>query len=107
VLAETLFPISKRDFLTGRFEWSQRDELLENDPTLEHRLDLRTRPNAFRVNAYTVGYTREIGQFHALRSAVGANVTAYGLASELQASYGEHPVGVNMFLRFRLQRENN
>jgi hypothetical protein len=104
VLAETLLPVSKRNIVTGRFEWSQRDELFENDPATEEKLDLQTGQRAFRVNAYTVGYTRELNQFHALRSAIGANVTAYDTESALKPYYGEHPVGVSMFLRFRLQR---
>jgi hypothetical protein len=105
VLAETVYPFSKKNLITGRFEWSQRDELFENDPVLEQKIDQQAGRHAFRVNAYTMGYTREVGWFGALRTGVGANVTAYGIASAWKPYYGEHPAGVNVFLRIRLQKE--
>jgi hypothetical protein len=90
MLAETLLPVTRKNFITGRFEWSQRDELFPDG-------------HAFTVAAFTGGYTRELGALRALRSAVGFNVTGYQIADGLKPFYGDHPMGASMFVRFRLQ----
>lgn len=56
-----------------------------------------------RVQAYTVGYDREIGHVPHLSTAVGGQVTWYGVPENLRAQYGAHPVGGLVFLRLRLQ----
>lgn len=54
-----------------------------------------------QVQAYTVGYDREIGLVSHLASAIGAQFTTYGVAERLKLIYGAHPVGVAVFLRLR------
>lgn len=103
VLAETLVPLSRRNYLTGRFEWSQRDELFEYDHELAEEVSERTGRHAFPVTAYTVGYTRDIGLFPKVQTGLGANITAYGLDHVLKPYYGDRPWGVNVFLRVRLR----
>ena len=56
-----------------------------------------------RVQAYTAGYAREIGNLRHLSTALGSQVTWYGVPDVLKPIYGEHPVGVNLFLRVRLR----
>jgi hypothetical protein len=90
VLAETVVPFSRKNFITGRFEWSQRDELLEHATV--------------HVTAYTAGYTRDIATFRSLQTGVGASVTAYGIDAALKPVYGDRPWGVNVFVRFRLKK---
>lgn len=104
VLAETVVPVSRKNLLTGRFEWSQRDELFEYDHDLAHRIFDQTGKRAHNVAAYTVGYTREIGSAGPLQAAAGFNVSAYSIASTLKPYYGSSPYGVSVFLRFRLNR---
>ena len=53
------------------------------------------------VQAYTFGYDREFGRIPHLASALGAQVTAYGVGQPLQPIYGSNPVGVSIFLRLR------
>ena len=55
-----------------------------------------------RVQAYTAGYDREIGHIPHLSTAVGGQVTWYGVPDALRSSYGDHPVGGLVFLRFRV-----
>jgi hypothetical protein len=93
VLAETVYPLTPRNLLTGRFEWGQRDELFGEDGGP---------PGAFGVFAFTGGYTRELPVLAALRSAAGFNFTAYRIAEGLKPFYGAHPVAASVFLRFRL-----
>ena len=54
-----------------------------------------------RVQAYTAGYDREIGHIPHLSTAVGAQVTWYGVPDILKPIYSSHPAGVVMFLRLR------
>ena len=103
VLGETVIPISRKNLLVTRAEWSQRDELFEDDHDLAHEIFEQTGKRAFDVAGYTVGYTRELGTVANIRTAVGFNATTYRIASELKPFYGNRPVGFSAFLRFRLQ----
>jgi hypothetical protein len=104
VLAETVVPVSRKNLLTARFEWSQRDKLFEYDHDLAHRIFDETGKRAHNVAAYTVGYTRELGSAGPVQTAVGFNVPAYSIASTLKPYYGSSPYGAIVFLRFRLNR---
>ena len=107
VLAETVVPFARKNFVTGRFEWSQRDELFEYNHEVGEQLARATGRYAFNVTAYTAGYTRDAGTLRNLQAGVGANVTAYGIDAALKPFYGERPWGVNVFVRFRLKPERN
>jgi hypothetical protein len=56
-----------------------------------------------RVQSYTAGYDHEIGHLPHLSTALGAQVTWYGVPDVLKAAYGTHPVGIVAFLRLRLR----
>jgi hypothetical protein len=56
-----------------------------------------------RVQACTAGYDREVGRIPHLTSALGGQVTWYGVPEILKSAYGSHPVGVVLFLRVRLR----
>jgi hypothetical protein len=56
-----------------------------------------------RVQAYTAGYDSEIGHIPHLSTALGAQVTWYGVADILQPTYGTHPVGIVAFRRVRVK----
>jgi hypothetical protein len=103
VTAETVVPFAKKNFVTGRFEWSQRDELFENNHDLAHELEERTGKQAFNVSAFTLGYTRDVDLFKNVQTGIGTNVTAYAIDRELKPYYGDHPWGVNFFVRVRLK----
>jgi hypothetical protein len=53
------------------------------------------------VAAYTFGYDRDIDLLPHVRTALGTQVTTYGVPEVLQAIYGSHPVGVSIFVRLR------
>jgi hypothetical protein len=103
VLAETVVPFNEENFVSGRYEWSQRDELFANDPALAQRLFEQTGSHWFDVSAYTIGYTRDIGIFHNVETGLGANVSLYGVPDAIKPYYGDHPLGVNVYLRLRLK----
>jgi hypothetical protein len=103
VLAETVVPFRGRNFLSGRFEWSQRDELFANNPDIAERLTESTGRHAFNVSAFTGGYTRDVAFFRNVETGIGASATAYVIENALRPYYGEHPWGVNVFIRVRLK----
>ncbi len=103
VLAETVVPFSEKNFISGRYEWSQRDELFANDPPLALQLFEQTGSHWFDISAYTIGYTRDIGTFHNVETGLGANLSLYGLPDVIKPYYGDHPLGVNVYLRLRLK----
>ncbi len=54
-----------------------------------------------RVQAYTAGYDREVGHIPHLSTAIGGQVTWYGVPHVLKTTYAEHPVGAILFVRIR------
>jgi hypothetical protein len=100
-LLESVLPYRRKNFFTGRIELVDKDELFSDQPDLEAQLD-RTVGSTFRIGAYTVGYTRDIGTFHKLETGMGANFTSYSTPDAIKPYYGNHPISVNMYLRLRL-----
>jgi hypothetical protein len=90
-LVESVLPVRRKNFLTGRFELVDKDELFA------------TLPGVFRIGAYTAGYTRDIDCFRWVETGIGANFTAYSLPGAIQPFYGSRPIGGNVFVRFRLK----
>ncbi len=101
-LAESVLPVSRRNFITGRAELVDKDELFDGEPDIEQRLDLLY-GSTFRVGAYTLGYTRDVALLRFVETGVGANFTAYSLPAAIKPYYGNRPVGGNIFVRFRLR----
>ena len=54
-----------------------------------------------RVQAYTFGYDRDLDLIPHLATALGAQITIYGVGNNLKPVYGSHPAGVAVFLRIR------
>jgi hypothetical protein len=88
-LAETLVPVHRRNFLTGRMEIVDKNELAV--------------PGTYRMQAYIAGYTRDFGNFKNLESGIGANVTGYVIPDALHSLYGDRPWALNVYLRLRLR----
>lgn len=89
-LLESALPVTPRNWLTGRFELVDKDELDAGPPTA-------------RVAAYTLGYTRDIVAQRHFVVGLGANFTAYATPASIKPAYGDHPAGGNVFLRVRLK----
>ncbi|MBZ5660113.1 MAG: hypothetical protein LAO08_06865 [Acidobacteriia bacterium] len=54
-----------------------------------------------RVQAYTFGYDHYFDLVPHVATALGAQVTVYGVGDNLKPIYSSHPAGVAIFLRFR------
>jgi hypothetical protein len=103
-LLESVAPYRTKNFFTGRIELVDKDELFSDRPDLEERLTA-TAGSTFRIGAFTLGYTRDIGVFHRAETGIGANFTAYSTPDAIKPYYGQHPVGINFYLRVRLKPE--
>ncbi len=103
VLAETVVPFSGKNFVTARYEWTQKDELFGHENQVFGGTTARDAVPVFNVNAYTAGYTRDLGTFFNVETGLGANVTAYSIPDAIKTYYGDHPMGFNVYLRVRLK----
>jgi hypothetical protein len=101
-LAESVLPVRRGNFITGRIELVDKDELFAGEPDIEARLDTLS-GSTFRVGAYTIGYTRDVNLFRFVETGIGANFSSYSLPSAIKPYYGDHPIGGNVFVRFRLR----
>jgi len=88
-LIESVVPFAKKNYITGRAELVDKDEL--------------SVPGIYRIGDYVIGYTRDIVNMAHTLVGLGANFTAYSMPGSLNAVYGNHPVAVNVFLRLRLK----
>ena len=98
-LLESLLRFGTRNYVWTRMENAARsNELLNGEQVLPPAY--HEEPLA-HVAAYTFGYDRDVDLVPHLRTAIGAQVTTYGVPEVLKADYGAHPFGVNVFVRLR------
>jgi hypothetical protein len=98
-LVESTVRFRTRNYAWTRVESVERsNELMVGENPLPSGFEERP---IGQVQAYTLGYDRDFDLIPGLASAIGAQLTTYGVASNLQPIYGSHPVGVAMFVRLR------
>ena len=98
-LLESTLQFAWRNFVWTRIESAERsNELLLGENPLPPRFE---ETPIGQVQAYTLGYDRELGKLPHVAVAFGAQVTAYGVPSTLRPAYGSDPVGIAVFLRLR------
>lgn len=91
-------------FLARNYAWGRMENV---DRTNELLLGENPEPQGFhehflaRVQAYTLGYDREFGWIPRLATAVGGQVTFYGIPNSLVSTYGPSPKGVAFLVRVR------
>ena len=103
VTVEGVTPAGKKNYITGRVEWSQRDELFGAQGAIGSPLS-----RWIDVTAFTGGYTRELGRWRDAAVGVGANATGYQVddLSAISAVYGMRPWGVSVYVRVRLKERS-
>jgi hypothetical protein len=98
-LAESTLQFAERNHIWARIE--------NVDRTSELLLGKQPEPPGFeetflaRIQAYTVGYDRDIPLIPWLSTALGGQVTFYGKPDFLTPVYGQHPTGAILFIRVR------
>ena len=91
-------------FRTRNYFWGRAENV---DRTSDLLLGENPLPAGFeerflaRVEAYTLGYDREIDVVPRLATALGVQATLYGVPASLHPIYGAHPTGLVLFLRVR------
>jgi hypothetical protein len=95
-LAESVARFHKSNYVTGRIELDDKNELFRDGAPLFGRV--------FRIAAYTAGYTRDIRLLPGIATGLGANFTTYSMPDALRPDYGQHPIAVWLFMRFRLRQ---
>ena len=91
-------------FRRSNYVWTRIENAGRSNELL---LDGAPLPSGFRevpighVQAYTLGYDHDVPLIAHVRSALGAQVTTYGVPTALRSAYGRDPVGVVMFVRLR------
>jgi hypothetical protein len=98
LLESTLRFLDKNNLWTRIENVDRTNELLSGETFLPPNF---TERYFTRVQAYTAGYDRNIGHVPHLSTAVGAQLTWYGVPLVLQPTYGSHPLGLVAFLRLR------
>jgi hypothetical protein len=101
-LVESVLPIRRKNFVTGRAELVDKDELFDGQPLIEQNLDVLY-GSTFRIGEYTIGYTRDVDIFRNVETGIGVNFTAYSLPDSIKPYYGDRPLGGNVFIRVRLR----
>jgi hypothetical protein len=98
-LLESTIQLHSRNYAWTRIEKVDRtNELLEGENPLPPGF---TERYFTRVQAYTVGYDREIGHIPHLSTAFGGQIMWYGVPNVLKPTYGSHPLGGVASLRMR------
>lgn len=91
-------------FRDGNYSWMRIENAVRSNELI---LGENPLPPGFleqpigRVQAYTFGYDHDVKLVPHLASAIGAQVTTYGVPNQLQVIYGQHPLGVAIFVRLR------
>lgn len=99
-LIETAWNFSERNYVFGRFERVDRNELFADDPRQEAAFSAAG-IHFFTVNAATAGYTRDFPWLPGWQTGIGADATAYRIPSTLGPFYGSGPRAYHLFLRIR------
>jgi hypothetical protein len=93
---------STLQFLRKNYTWTRVENVDRTNELLvgEHPLPAGFVERYFaRVQAYTAGYDHDLGDIPHLSTAIGGQVTLYGVADVLGPLYGAHPVNVTVSLR--------
>jgi len=87
-LAESVLRFAGKNYVTGRAEIVDKDELFVGMPTV-------------RIKALTLGYSRDLLETRAIVAALGGNVTFYSIPAAIEPDYGRSPRSYYVFIRLR------
>lgn len=102
-LLESVVPVHKNNFFTGRWESVAKDDLFAAQPAIEQQLESTVGTTTFRIGAYTLGYTRYFPLWAPLATGFGANFSTYTLPAAIVPFYGARPFGVNFYLHLQMK----
>jgi len=99
-LAESVLQFFEQNYVTGRVEIVDKDELF---PAAQAPFPapFSTTSGIFRIKALTIGYSRDVVKTGFITGAVGGNITAYSIPDAIKPAYGSNPHSFYIFLRAR------
>lgn len=96
---ESTIRFRTRNYAWTRIENADRsNELILGENLLP--LNFHEQPMG-RVQSYTLGYDRDVDLIPRVATALGVQVTAYGIGNRLKPVYGSRPAGVAIFVHIR------
>jgi hypothetical protein len=99
-LAEVAWQVTARDQLFARAESVEKDlDLLASKS--RHFEPPSIREATTLVHQLSLGYLRDFASTTGLKAGLGADVTVYGFASQLELFYGDFPLSARAYLRVR------
>jgi hypothetical protein len=98
-LAETTLNFADRNYLYGRLELVDKNQLLRLSDRV--RLGITADHPAFRIGAYTFGGARDLWNTDKASLALGSDLTFYSKPSLLDSVYGNNPISWKAFFRIR------
>jgi hypothetical protein len=87
---ETVYQFKEKNYLSGRFETVNKDELEIPPPE-----------SVYRITSFTAGYTRDVKLIPWVLTGIGGNVTVFNVSQKVHSVYGDNPAGFFLFLRIR------
>ncbi len=91
-------------FKTSNYAWTRMEDAGRSNELINGAnplpADFEEKPIG-HVAAYTFGYDHDVDLLPRLRTAIGAQISTYGVPDALTAIYGSHPYGVSVFVRLR------
>jgi hypothetical protein len=100
-LAESLLKFSRKNYVWTRIENAGRTNQLLLTPGKPVPPNFEEEPIG-HVAAFSFGYDRDFRIGHHITAAPGAQFTTYNTPQALKTTYGDHPWGVAVFVRFRI-----
>jgi hypothetical protein len=94
-LAESVVQFGARNYVTGRAEGVDKNELFADQP-----VPAAIAGGSFRIKALTIGYSRDVLRTTSIAGALGANVTGYAIPGAIKPYYGS-PHSFYLFIRLR------
>ncbi len=94
-LAESVLQFRTVNYVTGRAEVVDKDELFADQPVPGVIAN-----GSFRIRALTLGYSRDVLRTGSISGALGANITGYAIPGAIKPYYGS-PHSFYLFLRLR------
>jgi hypothetical protein len=85
---ETLYQFKKKNYLSGRLEVVDKDELFPHSDEMERP---EITDSIFRITTLTLGYARDFDLIPGFRTGIGANISLYSFPSSLEPFYGDNP----------------
>jgi hypothetical protein len=96
-LFEALYRFKHWNWITGRIEVVDKDELFLDDPNVPPNIA----EQIFTIDSFTFGYARDFPLIRGWETGIGGNFSLFSFSQDLGPYYGNHPVGFLIYFKFK------